>query len=386
MPANPPRSKRSPSIDALRGLAMVVMAIDHARDFFTTSGFNPVFSEVSKALFLTRWITHICAPIFVFLAGTGAYLSLASGKTKPSLSRFLFVRGFWLILLESTISNWAWLFNIAYRYHSFGVLWALAWSMIFLSGILFLPTRFIAVIGAALVLGHNSLDGISAESFGQFSWLWKILHSGGILYSDPNHQLRALYPLIPWIGVMALGYVFGKAWQETPNLRARMTARWGAFLLAAFVIVRGINGYGDPSPWMVQNDSIMTFFSFLNCSKYPPSLDYLFMTMGIACLLLSLFEAYPRTQRKFLLVFGRVPLFYYLCHLYLLHAGAVVLALFAYGSLNSYDLIFFPPKGYGNPLWVVYLVWIMALVLLYPLCTWFDNLKRTSKKPWLSYF
>lgn len=378
--------QRSVSIDVLRGLVMVIMALDHTRDFFTSTGMNPGFSDVSAGVFLTRWITHLCAPVFMFLAGSGAALSLGSGKSRSQLSRFLWTRGLWIIFLELTVVCWAWAFSFSYQYLAFGVLWALGWSMVFLSVLTFLPVPVIATVGSVMVFGHNLFDGVKAGDLGGLSWLWLILHERGTLFASSNHLIKVIYPLIPWLGVMALGYVFGGFWNRLAAQRGRLASGLGVLLLTAFIIVRGINRYGDPSPWVPQQNFFRTLLSFINCQKYPPSLDYLLVTMGIAFLLLAAFEAFAKIQWKPLQIFGRVPLFYYLIHLYLIHAAALVVAFFTYGSLVSLDILHvYRPKGYGHSLGFVYLTWIVIVLTLYPLCRWFAGVKKNSKNPWLSY-
>src|SRR5947207_1145993 len=313
---------RLDSVDLLRGLVMVIMALDHTRDFFSKDlSFDPTdLSRTYPALFLTRWITHCCAPVFMFLAGTGAFLSTTRGKSKKELSWFLLSRGLWLVVLELTwVRCFGWQFNFDYHFSVGAVIWALAWSMIALSALVFLPVPVISLFGVAMVVTHNGLDAVTAESWGTMGWLWKILHGGGLLDSGTGYRFVAAYPLIPWIGVMAAGYGFGALLKREPNERRNWIFGLGVGLILLFILIRGINGYGDPNPWSRQKNGLFTLFSFLNCHKYPPSLAYLLMTLGPALVVLALLERGTPRWLGPILVFGRVPLFYYLIHLPLIH-------------------------------------------------------------------
>lgn len=389
----PARGVRLDSIDLLRGLVMVIMALDHTRDYFHHDAvfFDPTdLTQTNGALFLTRWITHFCAPVFVFLAGTGAYLSLARGKTKRDLSWFLVTRGLWLIILEVTLIRLGWTFDIAYSFVFVQVIWALGWSMIVLAALLHLPLRAIAGIGLAMIVGHNLLDRIHADTLGNFRLPWMLLHEQGPLHwgAPPPGGVTFLvaYPLIPWIGVMAAGYAFGRLMQ-LPAARRRKTLLWlGLGLTLAFIVLRATNLYGDPRPWTAQQSPLFTFFSFINCQKYPPSLLYLLMTLGPAIALLPLLERWTGALARFFLTFGRVPLFYYLLHIFLLHTLAVCFAFARYGK-QMFNIFSgsAPPPDFGYNLAVVYLVWLGAVLLLYPPCRWWTRLKQRRRAAWLSY-
>jgi uncharacterized membrane protein len=388
-------SRRLDSIDVLRGVVMALMAIDHARDFFTNARFDPLDLEKTwPALFLTRWITHLCAPVFLFLAGTGTALSMARGRSKGEIARFLLTRGLWLVLLELTLVRFGWLFNFDVLNATALVIWAIGWSMVALAALVFLPVRYVGILGVAMVLLHNALDPVEPGDLGWAAWLWTILHEGGEVPIPGRAELFVGYPLVPWIGVMAAGYAFGALVQATEaSRRAALFARIGLGLSVAFVALRATNVYGDPRPWAPQQSALFTLFSFIDCDKYPPSLLYLLMTLGPSLLLLAAFEKWPRLHWTPLVVFGRVPLFYYLLHLIVLHAMAVVLEL-ARGHSAAWlfqnasppvGSLLFPPQGYGYSLPVVYLLWAIALVILYFPCRAFAALKARRRDRWLSY-
>jgi len=366
---------RLDSVDILRGLVMVIMALDHTRDFFSDFAGDPTdLSKVSAALFLTRWITHFCAPVFVFLAGAGAFLS---NKPVPELSRFLITRGLWLLLLELTVVRCSICFNLDFKWNFGQVIWVLGFSMIGLAGLIRLPVRVVGAIGVAIILLHNLLDPIRAQSFGAWKWLWLFLHQPGVIQSDSGRVFFFAYSFLPWMGVMAAGYGFG-ALLRHPD-RALVLMRLGLAMTGLFVVLRAINIYGDPRPWAQKQDLLYTVLSFLNCQKYPPSLLYVLMTLGPAILLLALLD---RVRGGPLLVYGRVPMFYYLLHFPLIHLCAVIAAWFTHGRFDF--LLNFPPAvppelfpanyGYGLP--VVYLIWIAIVVSLYLPCRWFAQLKR----------
>ncbi|MBI2947990.1 MAG: DUF1624 domain-containing protein [Verrucomicrobia bacterium] len=373
----PPVRPRLDSVDLLRGLVMILMALDHTRAFFSNVTFYPLqLDRTWPILFWTRWFTHFCAPVFVFLAGTGAFLSTTRGKTSAQLSWFLFTRGLWLVFLECTVILWfGWSFSINFRSIGAAVIWAIGWSMVALAGLVFLPVRYIALFGIVMIAGHNLLDPLSPERFGAFDWLWRILHIQGpvLIGADPakpSFVIGVGYPLVPWIGVMAAGYAFGSMFLWEAKRRQRAILSLGLILSALFFILRAANVYGDPSAWSVQKSPLYTFFSFINCTKYPPSLLYLCMTLGPALIVLACVErATPRFLEP-VLVFGRVPLFYYLLHLPLIHGLAVVIR----------------QGGPGYDLPVVYAVWIGVILVLYPVCRWFANVKRRRRDAWLSYF
>ena len=379
--------KRLVSIDLLRGLVMVLMTLDHTRAFFSNVGFNPLDIEQSNIpLFLTRWITHLCAPSFVFLAGIAAYLSLQRGKTKPELARFLLIRGFWLIFLELTLVSFAWTFYPGLFIA--GVLWVIGWCMVVLALLIALPIRSIAIFGIILIVGHNLFDSVQAEQLGNFGWIWAFLHERKMFVPIPGIRLFIAYPLIPWVGVMASGYAFGNVLTKTKRARLGWLRNLGWGLILSFFIIRGINLYGVPKPWSVQSSFWKTVLSFINCQKYPPSLTYLLITLGIAFLILYVFESTKKSVFKPLMVFGRVPLFFYILHIWLIHFSAILLALPKYG-LKAVVLPYLSssamPDDYGYDLHHVYVLWLVMLAILYPICNWFANYKSKHKYWWLNY-
>ncbi len=382
--SNSAPNSRSSSIDLLRGLAMVIMALDHVRDFFGTSDMSPNLAEAPFSLFFTRWITHICAPTFFFLAGTGAYLSLPSLGLEKVRS-FLLKRGLWLMLLEFTVINWAWRFTLQYNSLTMAVIWTLGLCMVGLSFAIRLPVRWVGGLGIAIVALHNIFDSVKAVDLGSFRALWLVLHERGVLWQIPDHTFRVLYPFVPWIGVMMAGYAFGALWKNASAKRVQLTFRTGSILIGAFVLLRLLNLYGDPAPWTAGANFRLTFQSFLNLQKYPPSLDFCLVTLGLAMWILALFERGSSKLFAPLNVFGRVPLFYYIAHLYLIHGLAVIWILIEHGPMASGDVFRDAPDSWGHPLNVVYGVWIFVVVALYPLCTWYARLKARSKNPWLRY-
>jgi len=382
---------RIQSIDLLRGLVMVIMALDHTRDFFHWSAFqyDPLdFSQTSTPIFLTRWITHFCAPVFVFLAGTSAYLT-GIRKGKKALSKFLFTRGLWLILLEITVINFAFSFNIQFNFIVLQVIWALGVSMIFLSFFIYLPKRLLLIVALLIIAGHNLLDNIHVKGESLNAILWAMLHEQQF-FSFGKFNLMVLYPVLSWIGVMYAGYCFGELYSNFDAVkRKRILINIGLVGMVLFIALRFTNWYGDPNPWGIQDSSVFTALSFINTTKYPPSLLYLLMTIGPAILLLAFIEKPLNTAGKMISIFGRVPMFYYILHFYLIHVGFILAAV-----LTGYtwkEAIVAGPVGqrlenYGFSLPVVYLVWIGLIILLYPLCKWYDRYKTKYKeKWWLSY-
>jgi uncharacterized membrane protein len=383
---------RLESIDAVRGIIMILMALDHTRDFFGSTAIDPTNLErTSVPLFLTRWVTHICAPVFFLLTGTGAALSLAH-RTPSGLSWLLFTRGLWLIVLELTLVRcFGYQFNVDYRVTFLLVLWALGWSMIVLAALVRLPPPAVAAVGVAIVVLHNLLDGIQPSAFGWFAPLWSILHQPGIVLATPRVMVFAAYPLVPWIGVTAVGYGLGQLYRHHPAVRP-LVLRIGLSMIAGFAVLRWTNVYGDPAPWSVQRSWIWTVLSFVNTTKYPPSLLFLLMTLGAAALLLwALHTSTPRVLRP-AVIFGRVPLFYFVLHLTLIHAAAVLVCWLRYGDahwmfqsarLDQYP--FTQPPGWGYPLPIVYLAWLAVVAMLYPACRWYAAVKQRRSDWWLSY-
>jgi uncharacterized membrane protein len=388
---------RVQSVDLLRGIVMVIMALDHIRDFFHHDSqlFSPEdLTKTSAVLFFTRWMTHFCAPVFVFLAGTGSYLATRRGMSRASVSRFLVTRGLWLIIVEMTLVLFGGTFNLSYQFVVWQVIWVIGWSMIALSVLVYLPWPALLVFSLTMIAAHNAFDGVASSQLGSFDWLWKILHEGFSAVSLPGGGTAlVIYPLIPWIGVMSAGYCFGCIFDLEPHRRRVLMLQMGLALSAAFVVFRLLNVYGDSSPWSTQPTALMTALSFLRTSKYPPSLLFLLMTLGPSLIALSALDRVRVTERHPLLVFGRVPLFYYVVHWYVLHLVAMG---FAWMRYNRVDFLFaLPPalspspsgypQGYGYDLWVVYLVWAAILVALYPACRWFADVKARKRSPLLSY-
>ena len=373
---------RVQGIDRLRGLVIALMALDHVRDYFSNVPFDPTdLTQTTPALFFTRWVTHFCAPIFVFLAGCSARL-LGERTPRPALQRFLLSRGLWLVALEFSVVMFAWTFNFRYPLGLvMQVIWAIGMSMCVLAALVALPLPAIAGIALLLIAGHNLLDGIVPESWGAAAPLWNILHVPGKIATG-----TVLYPLIPWIGVMAAGYVFGAVFQLETTRRRRWTAALGLGMLTAFVLLRLIDGYGEPQPWSPLERRWFTLLSFLNVTKYPPSLAYVLMTLGPGLLLLLVLERDSRWWLRALQTLGRVPLFAYVVHIALAHllAGLTALAL-GFGGAVLGNIFVFYPESWGFGLGGVYLAWAAVLLMLYPACVWFAGVKQTRRTWWLSY-
>ncbi len=378
--------QRLDSVDLLRGLMMIVMALDHTRDFFGMAVDPTDIAHTTVPLFLTRWVTHFCAPVFFLLTGVGAALSLRR-QSKRELSRFLLTRGLWLIVLELTLFRClGFQFNFDYQMTLLNVLWPLGWSMVLLSALVYLPTSAVTAIGLVMIAGHNALDSIHSSNP-----LWTLLHSPGFLIKTPHHAVFVLYVLIPWVGVTAVGYGLGHVFAWPAPRRRSFLLGAGLSLTAAFVVLRVIQQYGDPSPWTPQPSAAFTLLSFLNTNKYPPSLLYLLMTLGPALVLLWAFDGRtPRVLRP-ALTFGRVPLFYYLLHVPLIHLLAILACYARYGqvhwmfeaSTDNYPIA--TPPGWGYSLPIIYAIWALVIAALYPLCRWFAGVKQRRNDPWLSY-
>jgi uncharacterized membrane protein len=357
---------------------MVLMALDHVRDYFSNAHVDVTdLAQTTPALFLTRWVTHFCAPVFIFLAGTSAFLSRGRGKTSAELSRFLLKRGIWLVVLELTVVRFAWFFNLDYSMFALQVIWAIGMSMVVLSVLVLLPVAAVAAFGITLIATHNLFDGIAPERFGPLAWLWCVLHV---------RRVPVLYPLVPWVGVMAAGYALGPVLLREPARRRRALLTLGLGSIAAFVVLRALNLYGDPRPWSAQASGTLTVLSFLNVTKYPPSLLFVAMTLGPAIASLPLLERAAGPVAGFFTTFGRVPLFFYVVHLYLIHALAIGAAYLTGHDVRAFLSGFFAfPKEYGFALPVVYLVWVAVVAALYPACRWFAGVKRRRRDVWLSY-
>jgi uncharacterized membrane protein len=384
-----PATERLDAVDRLRGLVMVLMALDHVRGYFTTLADPTDLDHTTVAFFLTRWVSHLCAPTFIFLAGTGAYLAAGRSKRRPQLAWFLLTRGLWIVLLGLTLVKLCWTFRLDFHDYNADVLWAIGWSMVVLAGLVWLPTWVVTLFGLAMIAGHNLLDPVRPAVFGPFADLWEILHRKEMHRAEPLSlfggavRFDTQYPLIPWVGVMAAGYGFGALLRCEPAARWKWLLGLGTALCLGFLVVRGLNGYGDPDPWSRQPDAVFTVLSFLNCHKYPPSLLYLLMTLGPAFLLLAWFERASYLPGRPLLVFGRVPMFFYLVHLPLIHGLALGVAWLRYGPAILDAEQWPADAGYGLP--VVYGIWLGVVVALYPACRWFAGVKRRHRAAWLSY-
>jgi uncharacterized membrane protein len=374
---------RLDAVDLLRGLVMALMALDHTRDFFSGSGWNPR-DVTDPALFLTRWITHFCAPTFIFLAGLAAYLYGARGRSVAETSRFLLTRGVLLILVEFTVVKLGWTFSFDFHQLTAGVIWAIGASMVILAGLVHLPRAAIAVGAVGMIAGHNLLDGIRTENLGSASWVWYFLHQPGLVQLGHGASVFVLYPLIPWIGVMAAGYALGPVMELEAETRRRCLLKLGAAVTVGFVLLRDTNLYGDPAPWTMHETWSATVLSFLNCEKYPPSLLFLMMTIGPALLLLAAFDNLRGRWARWLITYGRVPFFFYVTHLYLIHGLALAFALAMNPAHSSRPLSPEIPAVVLS-LANVYFVWLFVLILLYPLCRWFAELKQRRTEWWWSY-
>jgi uncharacterized membrane protein len=395
----PSSPARLTALDALRGLIMVIMALDHTRDFIHAGAmaFSPEdLTRTTPLIFLTRWVTHICAPVFMCSAGAGAFLRLQRPGTTPrDLSWFLWTRGLTLIVIELVVMRLAMNFSLLTPYPLLLlVLWALGLSMIVLAALIHLPRPVLLWGSIAVVLVHNAFDGVQAASFGALSGVWNVLHQPGVFFLG-GIPVFAAYSLVPWFAVMALGFACGPAFLRPAAARRREFRRWGMIFIAGFLVLRAINVYGDPQPWSSQPSAVFTVLSFLRATKYPPSLEFLLMTLGPALLLLAYLDRRNLPATNPLVIFGRVPLFFYVTHFWVLHIVASLLALVRYGGA-SFAFLTSPlpsmggpaelfPQGLGYSLLVTYLVWIGVVVALYPACRWFAGLKQRRKDWWLSY-
>jgi uncharacterized membrane protein len=380
---------RIESIDVVRGVIMILMALDHTRDFFGNSAVNPTDPATTTIpLFFTRWVTHFCAPVFFLLTGTGAYLSLRK-KSKRELSWFLFTRGVWLIFLELVVVRcFGWQFNFDYHLVLLNVLWALGWAMITLSVLVYLPASVVATFGLLMIATHNLFDSVRSSNP-----IWSILHSPNFILNHPGHTVFVAYALIPWIGVTAAGYALGQIYGWPSERRKAFLLPVGIGLCAAFFILRGINLYGDPLRWSTQRSAVFTVLSFLNTNKYPPSLLFLLMTLGPALLFLWAVDVRAPQWLRPALAIGKVPMFYYLLHIPLIHLVAIAVCYARYGQVHWMfespspgQFPVTPPPGWGYSLPIVYLLWAFVVVTLYPLCRWFAGLKQRRNDAWLSYF
>lgn len=377
---------------------MIIMALDHVRDFIhrgAMSGSPTDLATTTPALFLTRWVTHFCAPVFMFTAGLGAFFWWNNSRTRGQLSGFLLSRGIWLIVLELTVMQLAYYSNFSTSNPIFLlVLWVLGACMVCMAALIWLPIRWLGILSVLVIALHNMLDPIAARQFGANAWLWNLLHQVGA-FQFAGRLVIVPYTIIPWVTVMAAGFCFGPVLLKDPASRRRDLLRIGLAATVAFVVIRAVNIYGDPVPWSAQPSSTMTTLSFLNVTKYPPSLEFLLMTLGPALLALGYFDRRAFASTNPLVVFGRVPLFYFIAHFYLAHAAAALLAIIQYGS-EALAFIFLPlpsmggpkdlfPPAFGYDLWVPYAVWVAIVIALYPACRWFAGVKARRRDWWLAY-
>lgn len=390
------RTRRIESIDLLRGIVMIIMALDHARDYFDASAYvyDPTdLTQASPALFFTRWITHYCAPIFMLLAGIAAWL-YGNKNGRKAVSFFLLTRGAWLIFVEIFLVSFGWTFNYHFNFFVLQVIWAFGVAMVILSAFVHLSRPALLAIALVLIGAHNLLDGIHATGNSAATLGWAFLHQF-TFFNYPHFGFVIGYPILPWLGIITLGYCLGSLYgpDVAAERRQKLLRALGLGAIAAFILIRAINVYGDPAHWSSQRNGLYTVLSFLNVTKYPPSLCYVLMTLGPGLLFLSVAEKPLNRFTKALAVFGRVPFFYYILHIYLFHLLAMLAAVIQghpagdMADFSTWVTGVAKLKGYGFSLWVVYAVWIAVVLALYPLCKRFDVYKRANQaqKRWLSY-
>ncbi len=372
-------------VDMLLGLALALLALDHMREFFSDANYWPSnLKKTTPPLFFTHWVTHLAAPVFVFLTGTAACMSLSRGLSRNQLSRYLLTRGFALILLEITIISFGWSWQIPGPIFLL-IFWAIGISMVTMSGLIYLPIWAVAGIGLVMLAGHNALDYIKAENLGYISTLWQLLHAGGKTHLGPLH-LYIIYPVVPWVGIMAVGYALGPLLQMEKTQRRKWLTWLGLGLVLAFVLLRLLNGYGDKHPWGAQDDGLFTVMSFLSTTGHPPSLLHLLMTMGLAIALMPLLARLRGPLALFLATLGRAPFFFFVLQLYLAHISAVAVAAAFGGPLADMLGPFWDYKkatGFGFALPWVYLAWLAELGLLYAACRWYAGAKDRGHPKWL---
>lgn len=374
---------------------MIIMALDHVRDFFhiTASTDSPTnLLTTTPLLFFTRWVTHFCAPTFVFLAGISAFL-MGQKKTTRELSFFLLKRGVWLIGVELIIVTLAWTFNPFYNLLILQVIWAIGISMFILGCLVWISPNLILLCGILIIGFHNMLDYAELSRSGHVNLIWELAHHGNFRLErlTANHFVIIVYAFLPWTGIMLTGYGLGRIFTDAFSTEKRRSALYGlgAACILLFIILRFLNQYGDPSSWSAQRNSLYSFFSFINLSKYPPSLDYILLTVGVAMIALGFLNRISKDSFSFLKTFGRVPFFFYVLHLYLIHTITVI--IFFVKGYPSKDIapqhspFMFRPDHFGFTLPGVYLIWALVILILYPLCKWYDHYKSTHRNWWLSY-
>jgi uncharacterized membrane protein len=389
------KHSRIVSIDLLRGIVMIIMALDHVRDYFHYDAFLHSPTDLNKTngfLFFTRFITHYCAPVFVFLAGISAHI-YGSKRNKRALCFYLLIRGLWLVFAEFFIITFGWTFNPSYPIFNLQVIWAIGISMIILAALIYMQKQYIFVTALVLIAAHNLLDTVHVPGKSIVNFCWSALHEPADFVAG-RFNIFVRYPIMPWVGITALGYCFGSLYDAGYDAVKRketlLYTGFGAILL--FIMLRFFNFYGDAAHWSAQKNTLFSFLSFLNVTKYPPSLLYILVTLGPAIIFLALAEKPLNRFTEKVSVFGRVPFFYYVLHLYAIHLlaifGAVISGyhwsvMILSNRINRVTAL----KGYGFNLLLVYLVWLTLILFLYPLCKWFDRYKRKhqAEKKWLTY-
>lgn len=370
---------------------MILMALDHVRMYFAPGAWYAQPTDLATTtplLFFTRWITHFCAPVFVFLAGAAASLYGIRQASLKKTAGYLLSRGLWLIFAELVIVNFAWTFDLTYSFRILQVIWAIGISMVALSALVFLPESLIFLLGVILVIGHNLLDPITLQGGSLVDMIWYTLHQPNSVFLNGT-LINFVYPVLPWIGLMALGYVFGLLYKDDfpPERRRRWMSGIGLAAVASFILLRALNVYGEPHPWQPQNSGLFSLMSFLNTTKYPPSLHFLFMTMGPALVLLSLIDRDGNRLPRPVIVFGKVPFFFYIVHLYLIHALALLLLAYQGGDPGEYILsaraiMSGRLRDFGLGLGAVYILWAAIVTLLYPLCRRYRKVRAEDLSRW----
>ena len=391
-----PSRSRVEAIDLLRGLVMVLMALDHVRDYVgPTPALPEDLDSPGLGWFLTRWITHFCAPVFVFLAGTSAWLWASRGRTRGELARFLVTRGLWLIFLELTVVFMVWTFAPPVQPWVFlQVIWVIGVSMIALAGLIWLPRPAILVVALAVIAAHNLMDGLAIETHirglahTEFTWadrLYTLLHLGPVFFAVGSKLVLVIYPIVPWFAVLALGYVFGAIMGAPQEERSRRCIQLGLGATVAFLLLRSLGGYGDPQAF-VAGSGTEGVISFLNTQKYPPSLQFLLMTLGPALLLLGWIDRRGVPSRAgWLVTLGRVPLFFYVLHVAAANlAGALYFKAF-HGMDRWQWAILTPPEDFDASLGAVYVAWLLVVAAMIPLCRWFAKARSRGTGWWWSY-
>ncbi|WP_026262328.1 DUF1624 domain-containing protein [Spirosoma panaciterrae] len=386
--------KRVAAIDVTRGLVMVIMALDHVRDLLHTPALtqNPTdLTTTTPAIFLTRWVTHLCAPTFVFLSGTSAYLSLRkqTSHEQTNALRFLRSRGFVLLFLELTVINFAFWFDLPFQSLMLQVIYAIGFGLVILSFLARLSARTVGIIGLVIIVGHNILQLVPTFTDPAARLVWALLFRTDFFSISPTFALLVAYPVIPWLGIMLVGFACGQWLQEPIQERKRRFLRIGLGALALFIVLRFLNMYGDPAPWSSQKNALFTFFSFINVTKYPPSLLYDLVTLGLMLVFFASIDGIENAFTRWMTVYGKVPMFYYILHWYLVHLSMIGMALwqgYSLADLPSGPMNFGRPANAGISLEYVYLVWMTIVLFLYPLCRWYGRYK--SEHPtmrWLRY-